>query len=402
MAPIIVSFVPLLAFLPPSTTAFVVPTSSSTHSSPFRTLQSSIPRSSIGRPAAHRALVLPVLMASSDADATAEERAARLRETAAAFRAEAEALESERARARREGADQSFSSFDSDKDGAVGIEELRAGLEGPLRNTFSAQLATKMGRQPTSAEVNAKIAELPGGILFPDDLARRLIDLYDQNGDGVLQQSEFAPADELRARLESIFREVQDEELEVQKVERQREIKQKIKESGKRVRKGEDNVGAATASEKALCALAYLLPLSDIILYAQHIFSVYPDQTAWLQPIAGLLLAYSNLPFAGLATFFGMSFIARKPEVNKLVRFNMLQGINFDIALFPPAILGPILTSSLGQDAYKVTPFTNVASDVLTITFLVCVVYSIASSANGTFPNKVPFFGRINRENPDK
>ena len=75
--------------------------------------------------------------------------------------------------------------------------------------------------------MDAKIAELPGGTLFPDDLAKRLIKMYDQNGDGVLQQSEFAPTEELRARLESIFRERREEELEARKVERKREMDNK-------------------------------------------------------------------------------------------------------------------------------------------------------------------------------
>lgn len=79
----------------------------------------------------------------------------------------------------------------------------------------------------TIFQVDAKIAELPGGTLFPDDLAKRLIKMYDQNGDGVLQQSEFAPTEELRARLESIFRERREEELEARKIEREREMDNK-------------------------------------------------------------------------------------------------------------------------------------------------------------------------------
>lgn len=79
----------------------------------------------------------------------------------------------------------------------------------------------------TVVQVDAKIAELPGGTLFPDELAERLIKMYDQNGDGVLQQSEFAPTEELRARLEGIFRERREEEVEARKVERKREMDNK-------------------------------------------------------------------------------------------------------------------------------------------------------------------------------
>lgn len=341
--------------------------------------------------------------ASSDVEATAAEKAAKLRASAAAFRAQAEALQDEREQQRREWADRSFTKFDSNNDGVVGIAELRAGLEGPLKKTFAKQLSARMGRKPTAEEVDEKIAELPGGCLFPDDLARKLIDMYDQTGDGVLQQSEFAPTEELRARLESMFREQREEQLEARAVQRKAEMGEKNKAEGKGAASmGDSNDADATAAEKALCALPYLLPMSDGIVYAQHLFTAYPQQVAWAEPIAGALLLFNNLPFVTLAMFFGMSILSRKPEINKLIRFNMLQAINFDIALITPAILGPITVWSLGQDAYKLDPLTNVGSDVLFFTLLAAVVYSVASSATGTFPNKLPLFGRLNRENPDR
>lgn len=137
--------------------------------------------------------------------------------------------------------------------------------------------------------MDAKILELPGGTLFPDDLAKRLIQMYDQNGDGVLQQSEFAPTEELRARLESIFRELREEELEARKVERKREMDSKLKANGKglsSVGSSDGEAASATTAEKALCAVPYILPLSDGIVYAQHIYTAYPQQMAWSEPLA--------------------------------------------------------------------------------------------------------------------
>ena len=341
--------------------------------------------------------------AGGDAAETGEEKAAKLRASAAAFRAEADALQVEREQARRAGADLSFTKFDSNNDGVVGIDELRAGLEGPLKKTFTKQLTARMGRKPTPEEVDEKVAELPGGCLFPDDLARKLIDMYDQNGDGLLQQSEFAPTEELRARLESMFREQREEQLEARSLKRKEEMGEKNKAEGRGVgSSGDSNDADATAAEKALCALPYLLPLSDGIVYAQHLFTAFPQQVAWAEPIAGALLLFNNLPFVTLAMFFGMSILSRNTKINKLVRFNMLQAINFDIALIAPAVLGPLTVWSLGQDAYKLDPLTNVGSDVLFFTLLVAVFYSIGSSATGTFPNKLPLFGRLNRENPDR
>lgn len=92
-------------------------------------------------------------MSANDASDTAEQRAQKLRDAAAAMRAQAAELEEKQQRERREGADKSFLAFDSDNDGAVGIAELRAGLEGPLRKTFAASLTARMGRKPTPEEV---------------------------------------------------------------------------------------------------------------------------------------------------------------------------------------------------------------------------------------------------------
>lgn len=95
------------------------------------------------------------MVAAGDASETAEQRAQKLRDAAAAMRAQAAELEEKQRRERLEGAEKSFAAFDSNKDGAVGIAELRAGLEGPLRKTFAASLTARMGRKPTSAEVSS-------------------------------------------------------------------------------------------------------------------------------------------------------------------------------------------------------------------------------------------------------
>lgn len=87
-------------------------------------------------------------------------QAARLRETAAKFRDEAAALEAKRQDERRAGADRSFSAFDSNNDGAVGVAELQAGLEGPLRKSFVEQLTARMGRKPNREEVIRRVRVL--------------------------------------------------------------------------------------------------------------------------------------------------------------------------------------------------------------------------------------------------
>ena len=43
---------------------------------------------------------------------------------------------------------------------------------------------------------------------------------------------------------------------------------------------------SATPLEKALCAVPYILPLSDGVIYAQHIYSTFPRQMEWSEPLA--------------------------------------------------------------------------------------------------------------------
>ncbi|CAN0349558.1 unnamed protein product [Ascophyllum nodosum] len=375
-------------------TAFVAPPLSLPLTPLTRQAQSC---STSSRPSRMRA-VMSMVDSDTDADTSAEQKATRLRETAAAFRAQVAVLEDQKAQQRRTNADRSFKSFA--KDGVVGTTELQAGLEGSLRKTFIQQLAVRMGRKPSPEEIDEKISELPGGCLFPDDLARRLLEVYDTDGDGLLRQSEFAPEEELRTRLESMFRERREEQLEVRKKERERELEAKRGAEARLL--GDKNDAAATVTERVLCALPYFLPLSDGIVYARHLYETFPQQLGWTEPIAVAMIFYRNLPFATLAAFFGMSLLSRSPQVNKLLRFNLIQAINFDIALIVPSLVGPLARWSLGNDAYKLVPITDALSDVLFVALLVAIVYSVATSAVGTFPNELPLFGPINRENPDK
>lgn len=334
-------------------------------------------------------------MVGEDSESTAE-KVERLRQTAAAFRAQASLLEDQREQERRAVASRSFAAFDANKDGTVDAIELQRGLAGPLRESFVKQLTKTLGRKPRPEEVDERIAQLPGGSLFPDDLARKLIAVYDSDNDGVLQESEFAPTEELRMRLENMFREKRDEESRARAAELEQEMALKKQESLR-----SSGGGEITAADSALSALPYVLPLMDGLQYSSHLFSAFPEQTAWAQGFAILLAGLRSIPFFPLIFFFGLSFLSNNPNVNKLVRFNMRQAISFDLALIPPALLAPLINFSLREDAYKVAPLMQAGSDILFVSLLLAVAYSVGSSAMGKYPNKIPFFGRINRDNPD-
>ncbi|CAB1109352.1 unnamed protein product [Ectocarpus sp. CCAP 1310/34] len=209
-----------------------------------------------------------------------------------------------------------------------------------------------------------RIAGLPGGTLFPDELALKLIQTYDHNGNGLLQQSEFAPTEELRTRLENLFSQQREEKRLARMEERQRQMDDNMRPDAGAVvvSPGDVNDGLVNTADNALSALPYLLPLADGIVFAAHLFGVFPEQTAWAQPLAA--------------------------------------AINVDIALILPGVVGAIAGAVLGADAVKLAPLANAGSDVVFVALLAAVAYSVGTSATGSFPSKLPLLGRLNRENP--
>lgn len=158
MAPVTASAFPLVALFLGSTTAFLAPSGrgASTWCGPNARQQHQPARAGlITRRRPHSAVLQMATGDAGDTGDAAEQKAKKLREAAAAMRAQATELEEKQKRERREGADRSFAAFDSNKDGAVGVAELKAGLEGPLKKTFTKQLTTRMGRKPTPEEVSA-------------------------------------------------------------------------------------------------------------------------------------------------------------------------------------------------------------------------------------------------------
>lgn len=85
-------------------------------------------------------------------------------------------------------------------------------------------------------------------------------------------------------------------------------------------------------------------------------------------------------------------------KVNKLVRYNLRQAINIDIAMFFPSILAFFAQVVLGDDAAKLAPVATIGSDVIFVTVILAVFYSVASSAFGVLPENLPMIGSMNRE----
>jgi len=111
----------------------------------------------------------------------------RLLSMAAKLRAEAASLEAEKAKERADAAERAFREFDTDKDGAIDINELKTGIERVLKTELS------------------------------DKRAEELMKEFDASGDGKLQLDEFVTIDQFRNRLEALSREERRLAVEAQK-----------------------------------------------------------------------------------------------------------------------------------------------------------------------------------------
>lgn len=73
-----------------------------------------------------------------------------------------------------------------------------------------------------------------------------------------------------------------------------------------------------------------------------------------------------------------------------------------DIAMFFPSLLAFLTQLSLGDDAAKLAPLATIGSDVIFVTVIVAVLYSIISSGLGVQPENLPLISRFNRERTRK
>ncbi|CAN0517865.1 unnamed protein product, partial [Laminaria digitata] len=119
----------------------------------------------------------------------------------------------------------------------------------------------------------------------PEQLGQKLIEIYDTNGDGVLQPSEFAPKGDLRLKLDSLFADQAQEarvkaaEAKVKEIEERGAAKAREEAKARGLPLPEDfNDEPPTSTDKLVSALPYALPLMDSLVFGAHIFNLFPTQ----------------------------------------------------------------------------------------------------------------------------
>lgn len=280
----------------------------------------------------------------------------RLRSMAASLRAEASALEAEKANALAKAAEKAFQEFDTNQDGEISVAELKAGLEKVLKTELS----------------NSRV--------------QGLMAAFDASGDGTLQLDEFVGVDKFRNKLEALAR----EEKELAK---QAELDAKLEQEAAALAEARLNFlneKDPTNSDKVLSVLPYLFPLMDGLQYGQFIFQNNENNPLVIASVI-LYTIYRSIPFSGFAAFFALNFLSNNPKLNRLVRFNMQQAIFVDIALFFPGLVSGLYTVILKAIGTEIPPgYPEVFSTVIFTTLLISLSYCTVSSLLGVAPDKLP------------
>jgi hypothetical protein len=284
----------------------------------------------------------------------------RLQSMAQKLRAEAAALEGDRAQELSAIAESAFRKFDTNLDGEISLAELKAGLE----KTFKMEL--------------------------PDKRVQQLMEGFDVSGDGKLQLDEFVSVNKFGNKLEMLVREEKQMALNSNKAAQMEAEMALIAET----RLSLMNEGEPTTTDKIVSALPYLLPLLDSLQFGRFLLAQNQDNP--VVNILGLLYTgYRSIPLGGLLAYLGLNFATSNLSLNKLVRFNTQQAVFVDIALFFPGLLAAA-TGFIATNAGFEIPagVTELGSDAVFGAVLLAIAYASVSSALGITPDKIPFISQ--------
>ena len=343
----------LLALATDQTVAFTSPafTSPATTKLSFQHSRVGVQRTPASHLYSHPALV---------EKSAASDEVERLKSMAQKLRAEAAALEDDRAQERAATSESAFRKFDTNHDGEISLDELKAGLE----KAFKMEL--------------------------PDKRIQQLMEGYDVSGDGKLQLDEFVSVNKFGNKLEMLNREEKQMALDSKKADQIEAEKALLAET----RLSLMNEGEPTTRDKIVSALPYLLPLLDSLQFGRFLLAEHSDN-----PVVGILgllyTVYMSIPLGGLLAYLGLNFLTSNLKLNKLVRFNTQQAVFVDIALFVPSLLAAATGFIASGAGFEVPAgVTELGSDAVFGAVVLAIAYASVSSALGITPDKIPFISQ--------
>lgn len=294
-----------------------------------------------------------IVSSLSAVDSSAKTEIEKLRAMAAKLRQEASELEGQQASERSQAVEKEFDKFDTNKDGELSLEELKAALE----KTFKLNV--------------------------PEDKLQRLMDDFDTSGDGKLQKDEYVSIGLFRNRLDSIAYEERQQELDAQKeAQKEAEVAQLMELV---------NDKEPSSRDKIVSVLPYLFPLMDGISFGKFLLEGN-ESNPLVATLALMYTLYKSVPLGGFLAFFALSTLSSDLSTNRLVRFNMQQAILLDIALFFPGLLATLVTAASPGLGLTIPPMIGeLSSDAVFVALVVTLGYAAVSSLLGVTPDKIPF-----------
>ena len=159
----------------------------------------------------------------------------------------------------------------------------------------------------------------------------------------------------------------------------------------------DDEDGDATAAQRGLAALSYLLPLLDGLKYSKFLLLQFPLFTLALLPLKPAIDLWFSLGFLQIIAFFALYLgVVQNQAMPKFVRFNAQQAILLDILLIVPDVLAR-LASGLGGDDAMLTGGPGLEAQVLmynTVFLYVYLTSVVGAGASGLVKSvKLPIVG---------
>ena len=138
--------------------------------------------------------------------------------------------------------------------------------------------------------------------------------------------------------------------------------------------------GSATAKDRVFACLPYLLPLVSVLPFGAYLFGQFPVLTLIFLPLLPLEAIY-NKPFVSLIIFFALFLgVVRNEKISHFIRFNTMQALLIDIALFLCSMALRILAPAVGPGLVGQTLF-----NVVFLGTLAACVYSVVQSVIGRY-----------------
>eukprot|EP00929_Paragymnodinium_shiwhaense_P119269 TRINITY_DN91155_c0_g1_i1.p1 TRINITY_DN91155_c0_g1~~TRINITY_DN91155_c0_g1_i1.p1 ORF type:complete len:443 (+),score=100.34 TRINITY_DN91155_c0_g1_i1:81-1409(+) len=309
------------------------------------------------RQSASRTVRALALAASPESTADDGDMASSLQLQAAELRKAAAELEQEQRAASRTRMQLMFNQFDLERRGTIDAEDLRRGWR----------------------EVQ--------GVTLSDDVAQRLLEAHDENGDGALDVGEF-DMNAMQLTVERLKEEDLERELAAQEAEQQKQEKQNAERAWKEYYEKLPGPNQDTGfGARAASVLAYALPLLDAAPYGLGLVVMFPGIVDSFLP---LWIAHNMLdavPFSGIVLFLGMSAFAGKNELPALLRYNLQQAVYLDIVVSSVNILNSVIRFIDPATENEALACIRLYGSILCF---VLVVGAIAYSAYSNFAGKAP------------